>query len=332
MHRSAIRRPLVALALALSLVGLVVPSSLVPSGGEAVAMGKRDGCPGKLGALRLSSSRLGEESSNVGEVKCIYQAEDYRSVILRVAWLLESASPTWLSDFESDYCLRADDDVVGFGQHGDDTRTGFTFPHAGERYILASYIATSNGPSVGQIKKVARKVVSEHTELAATCPGAAGAGSSDIVDGSASESIEDCLPLSDDGAETDVGSAGTAFLSADTASSPDRIAQAGPRCPLDVIGVGLLVRDIFDDMGVSLADPSREPGFDRAAMENCFGRSDMFLAVLEKGDANTRLAADLTCLLLGDRSAETDDEVPLLVWMLLLRAIEQQQPDPAASE
>jgi hypothetical protein len=165
------RRPLV-VAIAIALVSLAVPSSDFTSSAVAAA-GKRDGCPARLGSLRFASSAVDEENANKREISCLYRSEDYsKNVVLRVSWLVPSASPVWLSDLEPNYCLRTDEDYVGPGQHGDKTRTGHSFPHAGDLYILAGYLATPKGPSVDQIKAVGRKLVSKHAALAATCPGA----------------------------------------------------------------------------------------------------------------------------------------------------------------
>lgn len=165
------RRPLI-VAIVIALVGLAVPSSQF-TGNGVMAASKRDGCPAKLGPLRYASSWVDEENANAREISCYYRSKDYsKNAVVRVAWLVSSASPAWLSDLEPTYCLRTDEDYVGPGQHGDKTRWGYTFPHAGDLYILSSYLATPKGPSVDQMRAVGRKLVSKHAGLAATCPGA----------------------------------------------------------------------------------------------------------------------------------------------------------------
>ena len=175
VHAGPMRRALV-VAFAVAIAGLVVPPSFQATGDAAVAK-TGDGCPGKLGALRLSSSSLDDENPNKRELSCLYVSKDYaKNVVVRVSWLTKAASPAWLSDLEPTYCLRADEDSVGPGQHGDKTRWGYVFPHPGERYILGAYLATENGPGVGRIKDLARKLVSRHADLAPACPAAADPG------------------------------------------------------------------------------------------------------------------------------------------------------------
>ena len=171
------RRPLAAVALVLALVGLVLPSSYLPSGGSAAAMGKEDACPAKLGPLRLSSSGEGEDGSAYGEFRCFYRSEDWnKQTTIRASWVSKT-DPAATLNLESTYCERTDEDYLGSGQHGDETRNGLVFPLAGKRFILATYLGTNDGPSVDQIKKVARKVALSYASLAATCPGAPDEGS-----------------------------------------------------------------------------------------------------------------------------------------------------------
>lgn len=183
-HAATMRRALVvAVAVAVALAGPVV------STGDVAVAKSGDGCPAKLGSLRLSSSSIDEENANKRELKCLYASKDYsKNVVVRVSWLTKAASSSWLSDLEPTYCLRTDEDYVGPGQHGDKTRWGYTFPRGGELYILVGYLATEKGPSAGHIKDLGRKLVARHAELAATCPGAA--DPDPITDASASSAAD----------------------------------------------------------------------------------------------------------------------------------------------